>query len=101
MTRLQMHSRLLFRSMAAIAAVSAFLTVAQAEQGGAAGQGAGTQQGGAQQGRSGGRAGGQQPGRDAQLQQPAGTAMILGQIVTGDTGSPVRRARVNLMGTEP
>jgi uncharacterized protein (DUF2141 family) len=94
-----MHTRLPFRSLAAIAAMSAFLTVAQAQQGGAQPQ---SQQGSAaQQGRGGGgRAGGQQPARDAQIQQPTGTAMILGQVVTGDAGTPVRRARVNLIGQE-
>jgi uncharacterized protein (DUF2141 family) len=81
--------------------MSAFFTVAQAQQGGGAGQGARVQQGGAaQQGRGGGRAGGQQPARDAQMQQPTGTAMILGQVVTGDSGTPVRRARVALIGQE-
>ncbi|HUR19189.1 MAG TPA: carboxypeptidase-like regulatory domain-containing protein [Vicinamibacterales bacterium] len=96
-----MHTRLPFRWLAAVAAMSAFLTVAQAQQGAGAGQGrAGQQGGGAQQGRGGGRGGGQQPARDAQVQQSTGTAMILGQVVTGDAGTPVRRARVNLMGQE-
>lgn len=93
-----MHTKFSFRSLAALAVMSAFLTVAQAQQGGGAGQGGGGQQGG---GRGGGRAGGgQQPARDAQIQQPVGTAMIIGQVVTGDSGAPVRRARVNLMGQE-
>ena len=43
-----------------------------------------------QQGRGGGRFGG--PG-DAS-EQPAGTAVIRGRIVTADTGTPVRRAQV-------
>ncbi len=81
-----MHTGLPFRSLAAIAAMGAFLTVAQAQQ--------------AQQGRGAGRSGGQQPARDAQVAQPTGTAMILGQVVTGDAGTPVRRARVNLVGQE-
>jgi uncharacterized protein (DUF2141 family) len=84
-----MQTRLPYRAIAVAAAISAFFTVAQAQQGGAA-----------QQGRGGGRGGGQQPTRDAQLQQPTGTAMILGQVVTGETGTPVRRARVNLAGQE-
>jgi uncharacterized protein (DUF2141 family) len=92
-----MHTKLSFRSLTALAVMSAFLTVAQAQQGGGTGQGAGAQQGG---GRGGGRGGGQQPARDAQIQQPVGTAMILGQVVSGDAGSPVRRARVNLIGQE-
>src|SRR5688572_1351223 len=95
--RPEMHTTFSFRSLTALAVMSAFLTVAQAQQGGGAGQGAGTQQGG---GRGGGRGGGQQPARDAQMQQAVGTAMILGQVVTGDSGTPVRRARVNLVGQE-
>src|SRR5688572_1143253 len=95
--RPEMHTTFSFRSLTALAVMSAFLTVAQAQQGGGAGQGAGTQQGG---GRGGGRGGGQQPARDAQMQQAVGTAMILGQVVTGDSGTPVRRARVNLIGQE-
>ena len=69
-----MQIRLPFRSLAALAVMGTFFSVVQAQQGG-----------GAQQGRA-GRAGGQQPpGRDAQVQQqPTGTAMILGQVVTGD-----------------
>lgn len=51
-----------------------------------------SQQGG---GRGGGRG---QAARDAQAQMPSGTAMILGQVITGDSGSPVRRARVSLSG---
>jgi uncharacterized protein (DUF2141 family) len=94
-----MHTRLSLRWPAALAALSLFFTVAQAEQGGAAGQGAATQQGQGQQGRGGARGGGQ-PARDAQVQQQAGTAMIIGQVVTGDAGSPVRRARVNLSGQD-
>ncbi|MEO6224028.1 MAG: carboxypeptidase-like regulatory domain-containing protein, partial [Vicinamibacterales bacterium] len=97
-----MHTKPHFRWLTAIAAMSAFLTVAQAQPGGAAGQGAGAQQGGAaQQGRGGGgRVGGQQTARDAQVAQPTGTALILGQVVTGDAGTPVRRARVTLTGQE-
>ena len=84
-----MHIRLPFRSLATIAAMSAFFTVAQAQQGGSAAQGGGAQQGGAaQQGRGGGRGAGQQPARDAQIQQATGTAMLLGQVVTGDAGTP-------------
>ena len=95
-----MHKKFFYRAVCGIAAMSAFLTVAQAQQGGAAaGQGAGRQGGAAQQGR-GGAGRGQQPARDAQIQQPTGTAMIIGQVLTGDAGTPVRRARVNLSGQE-
>jgi len=92
-----MHTRFSFRWLAVPAAIALFLTVAHAEQGGAAGQ-----QGGAAQqgGRGGGRGAGQQPARDAQVPQIQGTAMILGQVITGDAGTPVRRARVNLTGQE-
>lgn len=88
-----MHMKPQFRWLTTMAAMSLVIAVAQAQQG-AAGQGAT-----AQQGRGGGR-GGAQPARDAQVQQPTGTAMILGQVVTGDSGAPVRRARVNLSGQE-
>lgn len=92
-----MHTRFPLRQLAALAAVLLFLTVVHAQQGGGAGQ-----QGGAAQqgGRGGGRGPGQQPARDAQVQAPTGTAMILGQVVTGDAGTPVRRARVTLSGQE-
>jgi uncharacterized protein (DUF2141 family) len=57
-----------------------------------------TAQGG--QGR-GGRAADAGQARDAaQAAAPQGTAMILGSVVNGDTGTPVRRARVTLNGTE-
>jgi uncharacterized protein (DUF2141 family) len=59
-------------------------------------QGGGDQQGG----RGGGRGGAQGQSRDNTQAIPAGTAMILGQVITGDAGTPVRRARVNLSGTE-
>jgi len=69
-------------------------------QGGGGGQQAGqVGQGGG--GRGGGRGAAAGQARDATQIQPAtGTAMIIGQVVTGDTGTPVRRARVNLSGTE-
>ncbi len=58
--------------------------------------------GGLQQGQA-GRGGGDGAAgqaRDA-IQAPViGTAMILGQVVSGDAGTPVRRARVNLSGAE-
>jgi hypothetical protein len=63
-----------------------------AGQGGVAGRGAGP---GAP---AGGRAGG--PARDATTQTAVGTASIAGMVVTEGTGSPVRRARVTLAGTE-
>ncbi|MCR4376007.1 MAG: carboxypeptidase-like regulatory domain-containing protein, partial [Acidobacteria bacterium] len=75
--------------LALAGAVSLLLTVTHAQQGGAAQQG----------GRAGGAGrGAGQAARDAATQQPTGTAMILGQIVTGDAGTPVRRARVSLVG---
>lgn len=89
-----MQTRLALRWLTAVAAAASFLlTVGHAQQG-AAGQ-AGT----AQQGGRGGR-GGAQPARDAQVAPTTGTGMILGQVVTGDAGTPVRRARVNLTGQE-
>jgi uncharacterized protein (DUF2141 family) len=63
------------------------------------GQQGAAQQGGAQQGRGGGggRGGGQ--ARDAVTPAAVvGTGMILGQVVTGDSGTAVRRARVSLSG---
>lgn len=55
--------------------------------------------GAAQQGGRGGGRGGAQA-RDAVQAPVAGTGMILGQVITGDAGTPVRRARVNLSGAE-
>lgn len=55
------------------------------------------QGGGAQQGGRGGAVG--QP-RDAVVTPTVGTGMVLGQVVTSDTGTPVRRARVTLSGAE-
>ncbi len=61
----------------------------QGGQGGPGGQGRG------------GRAGGAGQARDAaQAAAPQGTAMVLGSVVNGDTGTPVRRARVTITGTE-
>ncbi len=51
------------------------------------------------QGRGGGRGGQQGQQRDT-LAQPVGTASISGAVVTEGTGTPVRRARVTLTGTE-
>lgn len=86
---LSMQTRPSMYWLALAGAVSLLLTVTHAQQGGAAQQG----------GRAGGAGrGGGQAARDAVTQQPTGTAMILGQIVTGDAGTPVRRARVSLVG---
>jgi len=72
-------------------------------------QGAGQAQGQAQQGQAQGRGGGggraagaAGQARDAQAQTtPAtGTGIISGVVTTGSTGTPVRRARVTLSGTE-
>lgn len=80
-----------------ITLVLAWPTAPAAQAGGAA-------TGGAQQGQGGGRAGGRGAagqGRDATQQTPAvGTGLIIGQVITGDAGTPVRRARVNLSGAE-
>ena len=47
------------------------------------------------QGRGGGRqAGGQQGGARGATEEPAGTAVIRGRVLTADTGTPVRRAQV-------
>jgi uncharacterized protein (DUF2141 family) len=78
-----------------LAAGAAFTTAPSAQGGGAQGTG----QAG-QGGRGGGRGGAVGPARDAVVTQTVGTAMILGQVVTGDSGTPVRRARVNLSGAE-
>lgn len=60
--------------------------------------------GAAQQGQGGGRGGGRGAaagqGRDATQTAVVGTGLIIGQVITGDAGTPVRRARVNLSGTE-
>lgn len=65
----------------------------QAAQAGQAGQ---TGRGG-----GGGRGGGQgQQARDAAATPQVGTGLILGQVVTSDTGTPVRRARVSLSGAD-
>lgn len=61
--------------------------------------GGGTAQQG-QGGRGGGRGGAAGQGRDAAQTPTVGTGLIIGQVVTGDAGTPVRRARVNLSGAE-
>lgn len=61
-------------------------------------QGGGAAQQGTQGGGGRGAAAGQ--ARDATQTPVTGTAMIIGQVITGDTGTPVRRARVNLSGAE-
>lgn len=48
------------------------------------------------QGRGGGRFG---PARDAR-ERPAGTAVIRGQVLTADTGTPVRRAQVRAVAAD-
>jgi len=60
-------------------------------QGGAAGQ---------QGGRGGGPGAAAGQARDAVQAPVVGTGMILGQVISGDAGTPVRRARVNLSGAE-
>lgn len=86
---LNMQTRSSRHWLAIASAVSLLLTVTYAQQGGVAQQG----------GRAGGAGrGGGQVARDAVTTQPTGTAMILGQVVTGDAGTPVRRARVSLSG---
>ena len=56
-------------------------------------------QGQAGRGGGGGR-GGAQPQRDAQATVTVGTGVISGVVTTAGTGTPVRRARVTLSGTE-
>ena len=92
---IRMHTTIAFRGLTAAVAATVFLAIGHAQQAGQAGT---AQQGAQQAGRGGGR--GNQPARDAQAQQATGTAMILGQVVTGDSGTPVRRAQVNLTGQE-
>ena len=41
----------------------------------------------------------QAPPRDARAERPVGTASIQGRVTAADTGSPLRRALVNLMGS--
>ena len=43
---------------------------------------------------------GQQPSRDQQAQPAIGTGSITGAVVTEGSGTPVRRARVTLSGSE-
>ena len=40
------------------------------------------------------------PARDAQQEEPTGTAIIRGRIVAGDTGAPLRRAQIRLSSPE-
>lgn len=61
---------------------------------------AGGGQSGQATGRGGGRGAAAGQGRDAAQTPVVGTGMIVGQVVTGDAGTPVRRARVNLSGAE-
>ncbi len=62
--------------------------------------GAGTEQQGQGGGRGGGRGATAGEARDATQTAVVGTGLIIGQVITGDAGTPVRRARVNLSGTE-
>ena len=75
-------------SLAVVAAIGVAISAASYAQ-------AGDQQGG-------GRGAGAGQARDGglALAQTVGTGLILGQVVTGDTGTPVRRARVALSGAE-
>lgn len=49
---------------------------------------------------AGGRGAAAGQGRDATQTAAVGTGLIIGQVITGDAGTPVRRARVNLSGAE-
>ncbi len=75
-------------SLAVVAAIGVAISAASYAQ-------AGDQQGG-------GRGAGAGQARDGALAlaQTVGTGLILGQVVTGDTGTPVRRARVSLSSAE-
>jgi len=82
--------------LAVVLATSLFVTLGStSSQDAMTGQDGAAPQGRGQQGGRGG-----QQARDAQIQQATGTAMILGQVVSGDNGNPVRRARVSLSGQE-
>jgi len=85
-------------SLALAGALLIFLFLPPILQG--AGQQGTAQQGGAQQGRGGGggRGGGQAAGDAVTPAAVVGTGMILGQVVTGDSGAAVRRARIRLSG---
>lgn len=73
--------------------ILAWPTAPSAQAGGGAAQQA-------QGGRGGGRGAAAAQGRDATLTATVGTGLIIGQVITGDAGTPVRRARVNLSGAE-
>ena len=82
------------------AVVAIVLTIALGWSSAPLAQGGGGAQQGGQGGGRGGRAAAAGQVRDATQAPVTGTAMIIGQVVTGDTGTPVRRARVNLSGAE-
>jgi uncharacterized protein (DUF2141 family) len=98
---MNLHTRLIAVSIAAVSAGSLAIAAGQVRtQGGAQGQTQGqTQTQGRDPAQGGGR-GQQQPARDAQDQATVGTASITGTVATEGNGSPVRRARVTLTGGE-
>jgi hypothetical protein len=94
--RIEMSSRMALAAGAAVLAATLGLGATAAEQTATQGQAQG------QAGRGGGgRAGGaQQPQRDTQTIVTPGTGIVSGVVTTAGTGTPVRRARVTLSGTE-
>lgn len=89
-----LHARTNLR-VAVVLAVAASILIspllsAQGGQGGTAQQG----------GRGGVRGAAAAQARDAAQVPVVGTGMILGQVISGDAGTPVRRARVTLSGAE-
>jgi hypothetical protein len=97
---MNLHSRLLAISVAAVSAGTLAIAAADVQpQGGPQqGQAQGQAQG---RGQTQGAGRGAQPARDPQQQQVAvGTGSISGVVVTEGAGTPVRRARVTLTGGE-
>lgn len=90
------RTRLLLPAVVVIALSSAPWLVGSLAQGQSQQQGQGGQAG---RGGGGGR-GGQGQARDAAATPQVGTGLIIGQVVTSDTGTPVRRARVSLSGAD-
>lgn len=95
------RERLLIPALVVLLASSAPLIVSGLAQGrgqqqGQTGQAGQAGQGG--RGGGGGRGAAQGQARDAAATPQTGTGLIIGQVITSDTGMPVRRARVSLSG---
>ena len=88
---MNVQSRLVAISVAAVSAASLVVAGAQVQSPPAQGQAQGQAQGAGR---------GNQPARDAQQPTTVGSGVISGLVVTDGTGTPVRRARVTLSGGE-